>query len=296
LSGYRGDPGRIAPQFQQRLDHPRIPLRTRAVLEDLQGRGVRQPVAVGAVAGQRVEGVGDGQDARPERDGLAGKPVRITRTVPLEEESRDHQRGQRKGSMLDQERRGDAGDRQAEVRREIERQGARPDPSGRRPKLQTDRAGDQCGVDQVHREDGEDDGAGRAEGAEIGSEVRLPQAIVDQTPGGDGERVLRRIEDEFGDDDRPAGPTAPQLAGRQSDSGEERRESHRQRHPHGDVRRRGDVDARLVCEMKGMALGDDGQSEEKARGREGELWRHSAYRDPTGNRHADQADGEDVAA
>src|SRR5207244_3549851 len=61
----------------ERLDAARVELPAGVPAQLLQGLVMRNRPAVGAVAGHRVEGVRDEQDARRERDVLAGQAVRV---------------------------------------------------------------------------------------------------------------------------------------------------------------------------------------------------------------------------
>src|SRR5205823_4803278 len=78
----RSNPAQSDVALAEGVDHIRIELLARLV-DDLVDRFPPRPVAaIGAVARDRVECVGDGEHTRAERDLVAAEPVRITGAVP----------------------------------------------------------------------------------------------------------------------------------------------------------------------------------------------------------------------
>src|SRR5439155_9209681 len=67
---------------EERVDDLRIELRAAAALHLATGFVDGQRRSIGTIGGHRIEGVGHGEDARPQRDALAGDGIRIARAVP----------------------------------------------------------------------------------------------------------------------------------------------------------------------------------------------------------------------
>src|SRR3954447_10002153 len=67
---------------QEHLHDLRVELRAAAALELAAGDVVGEGLAVGAVGGHRVVGVGDGDDPADHRDVVAHQPLRVTGAVP----------------------------------------------------------------------------------------------------------------------------------------------------------------------------------------------------------------------
>ena len=78
----RRDGGKAAVVADEASDRSGVELRPGLAREHVERALVAGRAAVGAVGGDRVEGVGDGDDAGAERDLLAGEPVRIA--LPVE--------------------------------------------------------------------------------------------------------------------------------------------------------------------------------------------------------------------
>src|SRR5688500_16280752 len=72
----------FARDAAERLDHPRVELPTTEGFQLRRRLVVAAAPAVDAVARHRVEGVGDGEDARVRIDLLAAQPRRVARAVP----------------------------------------------------------------------------------------------------------------------------------------------------------------------------------------------------------------------
>src|SRR4029077_18641016 len=68
---------------EERVDDPRIELRSGASLELCQRRLARERAAVRAIGRHRAPGVARADDARDERDVLTGQPVGIAVSVPV---------------------------------------------------------------------------------------------------------------------------------------------------------------------------------------------------------------------
>src|SRR5205807_4540612 len=73
---------RLAYDCEQRVDHVRVEVRPAAPHELRLRLLERQRLPVRPVGRHRVEGVAAADDARAERDVLAGEPVRIAAAVP----------------------------------------------------------------------------------------------------------------------------------------------------------------------------------------------------------------------
>ena len=68
--------------FRERVRHFRVELRAGAALDFVDRDLVREAPAVGAIAGHRVVGVGDRDDARDDGDVVPLQAERIAATVP----------------------------------------------------------------------------------------------------------------------------------------------------------------------------------------------------------------------
>src|SRR6267378_683363 len=75
--------GQGAHRSNENFDDRAIKLRVGAPFELCQGIAGLACLLVSAVASNRVVGVGDGDDARSERDFFAGKGFGVTRTVKV---------------------------------------------------------------------------------------------------------------------------------------------------------------------------------------------------------------------
>jgi hypothetical protein len=99
----------LGDAVEQRLDDARVELGARAAAQLGLGRRVAEPLAVRPVGDERVVRVAGQDDARGERDVLAGEPVRVAAAVPalvLVADRRGHvaQAGQRSQDPLADDR------------------------------------------------------------------------------------------------------------------------------------------------------------------------------------------------